>query len=578
MSAPRFPIRTYVSTRTWRLAGLAAGFFLLTSCASLPTETQPLPPEKRAYGNFLAGEWASQHANFPTAVDFLQEAYRQAPDSEAVAHRLFLEHLRQGRLSQAKTVAKSLRADPVMAPLANFVIGTHALARRDFKAAQAAYAETGSLGSAGSAGPILGAWAHLGPGDVEAALKTLEHVPAKDDAFVLTTKARILDMAGRWEEAEAEYAALWQARLLTAHNVVAFGHLLERLGRVDEAEEIYTTFTAAYGVHPRVIEALNTLGQKPKRTEDDVRVGASMSIFGPAAAMTATADVDVAMILLHMALELNPDLDAARVLLAEVLSQRGALESAQKVITEVPKDSVYYSSAVSVQAFALRRMGDVDGAIGILKSGLTQEPANTRMLAALADVYRVESRFAESEATLNRLLHLDDSQTVYWMMRGMVRERLGKWDLAEKDLQYVIEVQPNNAEALNYLGYSWLDRGLHVDEAMDLIQRAARLKPQSGAIRDSLGWAYYLQGDLERAVRELETAAALEPGDATVNHHLGDVYNALGRDQEAVWQWQRALTLNPPAKERAELEQKLGAHRQGDESSAVPAVARAVGG
>jgi Flp pilus assembly protein TadD len=116
---------------------------------------------------------------------------------------------------------------------------------------------------------------------------------------------------------------------------------------------------------------------------------------------------------------------------------------------------------------------------------------------------------------------------------------------------------------LNYLAYSWADMGHHLNEARQMIQRAAERRPNDGAITDSLGWVMFRQGDTKGAVKTLERAVELEPEDATINGHLGDAYWAVGRRVEAQYQWRRALTLNPAPDDAAKLEAKLNTGKPG---------------
>jgi len=129
--------------------------------------------------------------------------------------------------------------------------------------------------------------------------------------------------------------------------------------------------------------------------------------------------------------------------------------------------------------------------------------------------------------------------------RGAAREQLDRWPEAEADLRRALEISPDQADVLNYLGYSWVDRGEHLQEGLAMIRRAAEIRPMSGAIIDSLGWAYYRLGDYPQAVDWLEVAVRLEPADATLADHLGDAYWRIGRRIEARFQWQRAMTLEP---------------------------------
>ncbi|MGB1077361.1 MAG: tetratricopeptide repeat protein, partial [Bdellovibrionales bacterium] len=144
------------------------------------------------------------------------------------------------------------------------------------------------------------------------------------------------------------------------------------------------------------------------------------------------------------------------------------------------------------------------------------------------------------------MLDKESDDKRYWSLyysRGIAYERLGDWDKAEKDLKKALEMEPNHPYILNYLGYSWADQGKNLEEALEMIAQAVRLRPDDGYIVDSLGWVYFKLEDFERAVEPLETAVALMPEDATINDHLGDAYWKVGRKHEARFQWKRALSF-----------------------------------
>ena len=119
------------------------------------------------------------------------------------------------------------------------------------------------------------------------------------------------------------------------------------------------------------------------------------------------------------------------------------------------------------------------------------------------------------------------------------------WPEAEADFQHALEIVPDQPLVLNYLGYSWVDRGIHLDEAFKMLRRAVALRPEDGYIVDSLGWAHFRLGEYDEAVKELERAVTLKPSDPTINDHLGDAYWRTGRKLEAQFQWNHARDLNP---------------------------------
>ena len=117
--------------------------------------------------------------------------------------------------------------------------------------------------------------------------------------------------------------------------------------------------------------------------------------------------------------------------------------------------------------------------------------------------------------------------------------------------------EPDHPFILNYLGYSWIDQGINLEEATRMIEKAVRLRPDDGYIVDSLGWAYYKQGKFTQSAQALDRAIELSPFDPTINDHLGDAYWQVGRKAEARFQWRRAMSLKPDAELASKLEDKI---------------------
>ena len=131
------------------------------------------------------------------------------------------------------------------------------------------------------------------------------------------------------------------------------------------------------------------------------------------------------------------------------------------------------------------------------------------------------------------------------------------WEQAEKDLKEALKLYPDQPHVLNYLGYSWIDQGINLDEGMRMIRRAVEQRPDDGYIVDSLGWAYYRIGNYDEAVKNLERAVELKPEDPTINDHLGDAYYRVGRTLEAQFQWSHARDLKPEPDDLKKIEEKL---------------------
>lgn len=186
---------------------------------------------------------------------------------------------------------------------------------------------------------------------------------------------------------------------------------------------------------------------------------------------------------------------------------------------------------------------ETDAAIADLKTQANGK--NTVQLnLALASIYEKAKRYGEEAGALNAAEKLNpgkDDQVNIHFMRGAMLERQKKLEAAEAEFRKVLELDPENAGALNYLGYMLVDHGMRVDEATKMIKKAVDADPENGAYLDSLGWAYYQQGRFMEAETLLIRALDRIGEDPTVHDHLADVYMKLGKTKEAITQWQASL-------------------------------------
>lgn len=183
------------------------------------------------------------------------------------------------------------------------------------------------------------------------------------------------------------------------------------------------------------------------------------------------------------------------------------------------------------------------------------------ILARAADFHGVNGAYVEAIALYDRIIAMDaaagapDWQAIY--ARAMALNAAGDWSSAEAGLVAALEIEPDQPELLNSLGYNWVDRGENVEEGMALIRRAVAARPDLGHIIDSYGWAFYRLGDYEQAIPYLERAAELMPNNPEVVDHLGDAYWRAGREKEARYAWTAALRLDGDGLREASLRQKL---------------------
>ena len=217
-----------------------------------------------------------------------------------------------------------------------------------------------------------------------------------------------------------------------------------------------------------------------------------------------------------------------------------------------------------LQARVLAAAGKRDQAVAVLRDTVKNNPDVTAAYLSLADVLAEASRTDEALKVLEDASARFPDDVSVPFQRGALYERAKDYDRAERSFRDVLARDPLHAPALNYLGYMFADRGEHLDEAVDLIERALKIDPGNGSYLDSLGWAYFKQKKLDRAEQALAGAADQLPANSVVQDHFGDVLSARGKPREAVQAWERALAGDMESLDRSVVERKIrGAQEHG---------------
>jgi tetratricopeptide (TPR) repeat protein len=256
-----------------------------------------------------------------------------------------------------------------------------------------------------------------------------------------------------------------------------------------------------------------------------------------------------------------------------------ALQTGREAMAKYPNDPQIRASL----ALLLGENQQTDEAVKLLQPGLNGSKEDRDIYLDLSQVYERGRRYSDAEQAARKAESFasdpQDNETA-WLMLGAVYERQKQYDKAEEEFKKVLDVNPKNPQVLNYYGYMLADRGVRLDEAHDLIQRAVDMEPLNGAYLDSLGWVYFKQNKLEEAESMLRKAVEHEPHDPTIRSHLGDVYAKQGHmDQAAAeWEkslneWHRSLPADLESDKVAEVEKKLNQvkHRVAQKTPATDA-------
>lgn len=530
-------------------AALVAALFL-TACATPP----PPAGDSRAYADYLIGRLANSRDDYEAAAQRYFAALERAPHDETLLNGAVVSSLASGDAAGARRAAALAprRGAPAYAHL---VRASDALVARRWRNAGGELSAVEGAAAEELLGRIVLVWVRAAEGRLDEAtadLAPLSGIRPYGGLFAYQ-QAMALDLAGRQEEALTAYARAEEGGLWLPPAIERRADLLARMGRREEAERLLDTETnranPALAASLQRVRAGGAVSSEPLTPAR----GAAVGLYGLSAIYLQEGGTTDGLAALQLALMLDPHYDGARIAFAQQQSQLGRYDIARRTLADVASDSPYASAARVMDAAVLLDSDEPDQALALAR--VNAEGGDARARRALADMYRSLDRHGEAEPIYTELLQATPNDWRLYFARGAARERLGRYAEAEADLQHALELRPDQPDVLNYLGYLWVDRGEHLQEGMDLISRAAELRPSSGAIIDSLGWAYYRMGDYGAALDHLERAVELEPADPTLNDHLGDVYWRLNRRIEARFQWQRALTLE--ADDAAAIQAKL---------------------
>ncbi|HVI52718.1 MAG TPA: tetratricopeptide repeat protein [Candidatus Sulfotelmatobacter sp.] len=512
-----------------------------------------------ASGAYLAGRFAQAHNDPSAASHFLLKALKADPENVELLQRTSLALAADGHLPEAAVLSRRLLQFDSEAALAAMLVAEQEARAGNWANAEELVAKLPRRGITTAIVPLITAWSRFGQGRVDAALEALQPLSQQSSYSMLHDfhAALINDLADRRKAAEENFRGTMAGNArLPLRSIEAALSFYRRTNQPDKVKELVERTRADHG---DAVDML--LAEPPQRIVDGPRSGLAEAYFSGAVTLRQGGANDLALIFGRMALDLTPGLPGCQVLVADILQGMGRLKEANALFATVdPKSSLYWSTQLRLAA-NLDALGDLDGAIKALEALSTQHPERPDPLITMGDLERSHQHWAEAATAYGRALatfpklEKDDWSLLY--SRGIAYERSGQWTLAESDFLKALELQPDEPHVLNYLGYTWIDKGMNLDKAQKMIERAVEQLPTDGDIIDSLGWAFYRTGHYAKAVETLQRAVELHPEESTINEHLGDALWLVGRKEEARYQWQRALTFNPEPDQKVALEQKL---------------------
>ena len=556
---------------------------MLAACDSRGPPTPARPVEQgpldngvsahSALGAYLAARLAQVNGDTQSAADLFSNALSMDAENTDLLQNSLLVLLTEGRYDEARPVAERLLTFESDAAWPLVLLGIEAANSGDYSEARRRFAAVPKRTVNAVLGPLLLAWSLAGNGLTDVALDALSPL-AQFEGFKPVQALHaglILDQAGRVDAALDQYK-IALAGPLNIRTIEAVGSAYQRLGRLDEARELYGRYMAE---HPDTMlfsaPDLLAKGRDIARPVPNAKSGMAAAFFDVSQLLRQSDSMQLSLIFNRMALFLQPDFPLAQLTAGDVLSSRGRIADANTMYRSISALSPVHAFAHLKVSTNLDDQGDTDGAIKELTALQKEMSSTIEIPVTIGDILRRHKRFVEAAQAYTQALTLfhgapGDAWSLHFS-RGVCYERAHDWPKAEADFRRALLLRPDQPDVLNYLGYTWIDRGSNLQEARAMIEKAVRLRPGDGAIVDSLGWGLYRLGDYRGAVEMLEKAVELKPVDPTINEHLGDAYWRVGRREEGRMQWKRSLSLDPEPEQLDALKEK---YQTGQMPAAVP--------
>lgn len=512
-------------------------------------------------GSYLAGRFAQRQQDWDQAQHFMSTVIDHDDSNNQLVQRTFLLALGAGNYDKAKQLAEKISGMKDNTEMAVIFLSCEAISRNDYEGALRILDKIPAEGFGQYTKPLLTTWAFVGQGRKAEALKLLAASASPDDPIYRIHAGMIEELSGNMNEAEKHYRVA-MANGLDLHTAIMVGNFYERYGQPDITRNIYQKLDQLYPFNPFV----NAMAARDPHRVIEPNItrasdGAALALFDLASLLYGKRAYDSALIYNSMVELLDPKSPFARLMAGDIAALHNRYTKAVEKYEAINKDSpIFWMSRMRV-AEIYETSGHLDKALKILTDMVQNNSTRVQALVSLGDIYRRHNSFEKAiDAYDQALAGIAPLTSEYWPIiyaRGTAKERLNRWEPAERDLLQALSFQPNNPMILNFIAYSWADQGIHLDKALEYAKQAAALRPNDGYILDSYGWTLFRQAKYQESITWLEQAVELIPNDSTLLDHLGDAYWQVGRKSEAQYQWKRAHDLSQDSSFKKIVEQKI---------------------
>ena len=559
-------------TRSFKSAILATAITIAHPLGFAAADLNQTVDQTGLSGSFLASRVAIDDNDDEAAVKFLEKATSLDGSNAKLNQDYFAALVANGRIQDAANVARDMEKLGPRKNLSGYVIAADEIRKRSWKKAATALKDVAGVDLDKTLREIMLAWINVGERDFEEAQTRVNDLTGPEWIAVMKNyhSGLIAAMSGDTDTAEAKLKAVIDNRAVISvltetylRSIEAMTRTQSKAGKADKAKATLDAGMAIFPSHPPFVamKAKLEAGEVLQDLITNPQEGAAEIFYNLASAIERDGVGAITKGYLQIANHLAPDSDVIKLGLAELYLRQGYYKRSNSFYSSVTGESSFDRIARLEKATNLSRLDKKSEAIEELRKLIDEDRKDLAGYMTLGSLFNREKRYREGAEIFDAAVEsIGPAKRFHWNLffrRGISYERLKEWEKAEPNFVKALELSPNQPEVLNYLGYSWIDQGINLEEGMEMIRKAVELRPRSGFIVDSLGWAHYRLGNYEEAVVQLERAVQLMPQDPTINDHLGDAYWKVGRRLEATFQWKIALATETEPENPEEIEKKL---------------------
>lgn len=546
----------------------------------------PLYQRSQADYHYTMGEAMSLEGQSQKAVDEFKLTLIYDPDSVLVRLRLAAEFVRQGLLTEAIEQSEGAVALNPKSEEARMLLGGLYSSLKMYDQASVQYTEVENLNPGNSDAAIY-------IGAILAEQKKFDEAVAHFEKVAKTSKdpekayyfiGRVRAEQGgpiHYLEAEKAYTTALQKRANYPEAALALAGLMRDKGKDVEATKLLSSFQEKFGPNR---EVARILGRTYLEKEDYERAFSQLEILEGFERDNLSVRVQLALILIKQEkfeqavvrlediLSVSPELDKIRYYLGAVYEELKNGRMAVQNYAVVPPSSPFYLDAVLHSADIMKRQGDLKKAIELVVEAKKLREDIPQFYAYHATLLDDLKEYREAVNMLKRAVDRFPNHAQLRFFLGSMHDRVGEQTETIAEMKKVLEIDGNHVQALNYLAYTYAERGTDLDSAEDLARRALALDPTDGYILDTVGWVLFKKGQTEPALRYLEAAIKAKSDESIIAEHLGDVYFRSQMLEKARFMYQKAAELESDQGKVSKIMSKLAATKtQRDSLQRLPA-------